>query len=353
MGCISTKSSKNKKKSTKSHQESSQKKSRENEQTHVTETFPEELTDRFFLQQPEMVSFFSSNSVNIDEEDYKVYALEYLDTETILLEYSISSHILEKISLDIHLFPESGSIRLSSGLIMCAGGIDLSYNSEIKNCFLINPDKREIIEICEMLYVKRKLRLVQVEDYVYAIGGVKESRIVENNHYTLKQDYNNSFSRYSITKNHWEALQDLPIGVEYPGCFEINRKIYVTGGCYIQNSPIILDKMQVYNILDGVWVTLEINLPKRLFGHLCAIVDNNKIIIVGGVTEESLSNSECWIFDTKNISEFNKIAEGYELFFPFYSNVFKGEIYCFSEENLLLMFNLRLSVWTIISTISN
>ena len=51
--------------------------------------------------------------------------------------------------------------------------------------------------------------------------------------------------------------------------------------------------MQVYNILDGVWVTLEINLPKRLFGHLCAIVDNNKIIIVGGVTEESLSNSEC------------------------------------------------------------
>ena len=187
MGCLSLKPSK--KKSNKPS-----KKQKASEEIKTIETCAEEVPEK----QLQIIELCSSSHNSSLKEDFKIYSFDYLSSETILLEYNITKQSVDKISLGINLFPESGCLALTTGCIICAGGIDLTYHREVKNVFIINPFQKEIFEASEMLFVKRKLRLVQHLNFVYSIGGVKEKKIRNSNNYTSKQDYSNSFSRYCL-----------------------------------------------------------------------------------------------------------------------------------------------------------
>ena len=347
MGCLSSKKSNNKSLSN----PKSPKKHKETDYTRNTETYPEEVLEDLVypLRKPELQSSSCSrsNSIVLQDDSSKVYSFAYLQTETFLIEYNTATHTLDKIGLGFHLFPESGCVQLHSGPIMCAGGIDLACHKEIKNVFMINPALQEIFEVSEMQFVKRKLRLLQVCEYVYAIGGVKELNIRTGNFCMLKQDYGNSFSRYSLKRNEWEMMEDLPQGVESPGCFYMNQKVYVSGGCFIQDFMVVIEDFQVYDVEMARWEIIELKLPKRIYGHLCATTEDDVIIIFGGINEEMESNYQSWVLGKSGISELNVLPQDNEMFLPFYPNVNKDEVFSFNEENELVLFNLKLSSWTV------
>lgn len=323
---------------------------RETEHTRNTETYPDDHIEPIIPQYTAELAeslFSNSFSEEILIEDFKVHSFSFENTETILLEYNTTTQVLEKIGLGLHLFPESGCLELLSRRIICAGGIDVNCFKEVKNVFLINTGLREISEVSEMLFVKRKLRLLELNEYVYAIGGVKELRSRVDNAYTLKQDYRNSFSRYSIRLNEWVPLSEMPFPVELPGCFEINEKIYVTGGCILEDFMIVINKIQVYDVCAMTWNVLEIKIPENVYGHLCAKCEDNVIIIFGGVTEELTPNLQCWTWAASGISYLNNLPQGHEMFLPYYPSINHDEIFAFTEDNDLVLYNVKLSSWTI------
>ena len=181
---------------------------------------------------------------------------------------------------------------------------------------------------------------------MYAIGGVKEYNIRLENYSKIKQDYSNSFLKYSLSKDEWEKLEDLPIGLELPGCFELNCKLYVTGGLYIENSFVVLDSIQVYDIEEKKWSIFELKLPMTLYGHLCAVIDNSTVLILGGITDNHEVNAVCWTMRFNIFHRYNSLPRKHDTLFPYDYEIRNGEIFCFNEDNILFMLNTSLSSWT-------
>lgn len=321
------------------------KKSKFNSKVKEIEIFPEDIIQILPVLAPQYTS--SSSSIKVIEDNYKLYSLDYSYTETFLLEYNTDTHLVDRVSLGVKLFPESGFLNLTANQLIISGGMDLDCGCEVKNVFILKVNTVEIVEVCPMLYVKRRLRLVQALNFVYAIGGVKQKNIRNGNQYTIKQDYSNSFSRYSLLKNEWELMSDLPISCESPACFASADKIYVMGGCFAVERFKVLDTIQVFDLNANAWSISDIKLPDKVYGHTCQALYEDCIIIFGGLNKHEDPNRSSWKFSTSKISLFNRLPAGCELYFPYCSYKNKNEVYSFNEANDLFTLNLKLSEWTI------
>ncbi|OMJ73493.1 hypothetical protein SteCoe_27791 [Stentor coeruleus] len=332
------------------------------------ETCPEESPDKPPLKPVQIFSPQLSrtpSSIKVLEEDQKIYTFEFLEKQTVLIEYNTSNQALKKTELGISLYEESGFAWLLSEKFFLAGGIDSGSHQEVKSVFIIDPVLKEIFEACQMPFAKRNLRLVQLNDYIYAIGGVKELKTRKNNTFIYKQDYSNSFSRYSLNNNTWETLPDMVIQVENPGCYIWQGNIWVTGGYFIHNYHEITNQVQVFNLCDMVWETAQFSLNDKLFGHVCVVV-NEEVLVFGGIKENDELNEDCWKIgyikdqNMKNICEkqilekefvvnklISKMPSGYDTFFPMISWTGKNEIFCFNEDNILFVFSLQMNTWTV------
>lgn len=331
------------------------------------ETCPEESPDKPQLRPVQIFSpqLSRTPSIKVFEEDQKIYTFEFLDKQTVLIEYNTSNQALKKIELGICLYEEPGLVWLLSEKLMFAGGIDPASHQEVKSVFIIDPVLKEIFEACPMPFAKRNLRLVQLNDYIYAIGGVKELKIRKNNTFIYKQDYSNSFSRYSLNSNTWEILPDMVVQVENPGCCVWQGNIWVTGGYFIHNYQEITNLVQVFKPCDMTWETPQFSLNDKIFGHVCIVV-GEEVLVFGGIKEDDEPNEDCWKIgcikdeNMKNTYEslsiekrfsvnklMCKVPSGYDTFFPMISWTGKNEVFCFNEDNILFVFNLQMNTWTV------
>ncbi|OMJ92911.1 hypothetical protein SteCoe_4250 [Stentor coeruleus] len=330
------------------------------------ETCPEESPDKPPLRPVQIFSpqLSISSSIKVIEEDQKIYTFEFLEKQTVLIEYNTSNQDIKKIELGISLYEESGLAWLLSEKLIFAGGINPTNHQEVKSVFIIDPVFKEIIEACPMPFPKRNLRLLQLNDYIYAIGGVKELKIRKNNTFIYKQDYSNSFSRYSLNNNTWEILPDMILQVEGPGCFIWQGNIWVTGGCFISSYHEITNQVQIFKINDMMWETAQFSLNDKLFGHICTVIDD-EILVFGGIKENDELNENCWKIgyikdeymkntcENKSIEKkivvnklISKVPSGYSTFFPMISWTSKNEVFCFNEDNILYIFNFQMNTWT-------
>lgn len=286
-----------------------------------------------------------SESLRILQDSFKVYSIDYQDNATFLIEYNTSNQTLESTKLHSNLFIECGCAVLNEGEIMLAGGADLKTSNETSRVFFIDPESKTINEGCQMPFAKRRLRLLKTENYIYAIGGVKEVKIRSFNTFTMKQSYINSFLQYSIIDQTWVELEDLPVGIEFPGCFYLMGRIYVTGGSIVGNYSEITDNIQVYEVVNRNWKILELKLPFGVYGHMCEVVENGAVVIFGGTNTESRNNLVCLKYENEVFKEFYAISDEKELFLPLYccSNI--SEIYSFNEENELFILDHIKAEW--------
>lgn len=339
MGCITLKSKKGRKIS---------------EPIKELDTCPEESPEKPPLMPIEIFSpqLSRTPSITFFKEDKKIYTVDYQSPKTFLIEYNTSSQVIKKIDLGLHFYNESGFSLIDSKKLMFAGGIDLASHQEIKKVVIVDLVQETFFQAQDLLFPKRKLRLQQGSEYVYAIGGVKELKTRVYNTFTYKQDYSNSFSRYSINSNTWEILPDMPIKVEVPGCYFFQDQIWVTGGCYIHNIPEITSNIQIFHIKNMLWHIAEFKLPEKIFGHLC-MPKGNEVFVFGGIKNEDEYNEDCWRILDGKCEKVCKVPKDYDTFFPALPWGGNNEICCFNEDNDLFVLNLQLSIWTVYNIMGN
>jgi N-acetylneuraminic acid mutarotase len=211
---------------------------------------------------------------------------------------------------------------------------------------MIDPKECEITELPPMKTAKRRLRLLYHEKFVYAIGGVREKTVKEQNFRGTRLDYSNSFERYSLENSSWEDLEDLPRGVEYPGCFVLNNSLYVTGGSYISGQdPLIVDSVQIFDLATETWISHSLELPISLYTHMCAQLEDDRVIIFGGADEEDDNNYECYIFDGNSFKQVCSLPENSATAFPYYSVVFNNEVITYNDENDIFTYSVSSDSW--------
>ena len=132
---------------------------------------------------------------------------------------------------------------------------------------------------------------------IYAIGGYDYN----------ERNQTNSIEVYDVDKNTWKknVIKDLNIGRSQHNNIVINNKyIYVFGG-YSKNLG-TLNSIEKINIEKNYveLIDLKLPLPIRRFGMLK--INDNLMMIIGGISKLSKKNEEVYILDLEK-KKFNKI----------------------------------------------
>lgn len=278
-------------------------------------------------------------------EQRHLYTLDFPESYARLIDYNITLHKQHQQEIRDTLYPYCGMTEIHDGNLFLAGGIDLARSEDVPYCFMIDIKECDILPLASMRTSKRRLRLLYHENFVYAIGGVREKTVKEQNFRGTRLDYSSSFERYSLASSSWEDLQDLPRGVEYPGCFVLNNSLYVTGGSYISGQDsFIIDSVQIFDLDKQIWIDHSLELPISLYTHMCAELEDDRVLIFGGADEEDDNNYECYIFDGvsfKNVCSLPERATA----FPYYSVVFNNEVITFNDENVIFTYSVSSDSW--------
>ena len=88
---------------------------------------------------------------------------------------------------------ESGILCTGFNEYLIVGGYDKLTSKDTCNCFKFSPP--ELIPFPSLPFPTRRNRLIAFEDYIYCIGGVRET--IENE---ISLQYNNNFFRFKDEK---------------------------------------------------------------------------------------------------------------------------------------------------------
>ena len=122
--------------------------------------------------------------------------------------------------------------------------------------------------------------------------------------------------------------------------------MYVTGGCYISGvESQILDLVQIYSLDTHTWLQHTIELPIALYTHMCANLENNSVLIFGGVDEEDENNYECFIFDGSSFIPAGDFPEKAATAFPYYSVMFNNEVITYNDDSVIFTYSVSSDTW--------
>jgi len=295
--------------------------------------------------EPEILHASSSEEA-VEESKLFLYCFNDPEVPTKLLQYEANSHQLETLDLPLKLYSECGIVCFNNSRVIFAGGYDLFCSSEVKNCFVLECSGGELSEISSLPSARRRLRLIQVEDSVYAVGGVREIQTRTDFAKAIYQDYSESLSKYLPREDKWEQLPDLPKGVEFPAVYSVASKIYVCGGLQIEgNSNHVLDEIQTFDVQKSAWSVLGVKLPVPLFLHQAVFCGEFVVIFGGNDGEENVHKT--FMLKDEKIKEMASLPEKHCSSFP-YSVLRDGlQIFTFNEDNFLYTLNTSLSCWTV------
>lgn len=301
----------------------------------------ENFQANYYKVQPIPMSSDSSILADVPLSSY-IYYIDLNEHPQMIFEYNLTLAQIEKIEIPVRLFQECAMIEIYSGDIWCAGGLDSEMNQEVKNCLLINPLVREIHEMASLVNAKRRARLIEFDNVIYCIGGVREK--VERTEKLLKvyQEYSKNFESFSFSSNKWQELPCLPFGVEYPACCVLHTDIYVCGGGCVNGFDFTLvDHIQVFSITSLTWKLSPLKLLEPVYGALSIQINPAEFLIIGGSQSHS---SKCSTYKC-NGKQLELISENTtsNLFLPHYCIKKDNEIISVTEDCGLFTLNFLLN----------
>ena len=183
---------------------------------------------------------------------------------------------------------------------------NIIYVDDIQSYFLIGGTDGEncyqfkdgVITIKNSMLIQRSFMSVCLINHnIYAIGGYDYN----------ERNQTNSIEVYDVDKNTWKknVIKDLNIARSQHNNIVINNKyIYVFGG-YSKNLG-TLNSIEKINIEKNYveLIDLKLPLPIRRFGMLK--INDNLMMIIGGISKLSKKNEEVYILDLEK-KKFNKI----------------------------------------------
>lgn len=140
----------------------------------------------------------------------------------------------------------------------------------------------------------------------------------------------------------------MPKGVEYPGCYILDKLIYVTGGAWIEDEDLkTTDMIQIYDIVDKSWKYTEIRLPNPVFCHISIPLDSAHALIFGGASQDSEEYHETLLVSQHRFDDISEIPYGVSCLCPNYALSFENSIFTINDRHQLLIFNRSKRDWKI------
>lgn len=239
---------------------------------------------------------------------------------------------------------ECGLIFLRDLSIMIAGGCNKFTNKDSEKCYILK-DLTTLTEISPIVRPTRRLRLLQYEDFIYCIGGVREVEDTE-----IHLEYCNNFARYD-NEGKWEVLKDMITGVEYPGCHAYSDKIFVVGGCFVNGLDLeVVDSVQVYNIKESKWENFIAFMPAPVYGLITVPIDSSSFLLIGGIDSTGEPNSMGYIIGRQDAQEISAIPNGISMFFPYTSAYDGGKVCVVNDQKEILLLNRLERKWNIMKS---
>ena len=124
---------------------------------------------------------------------------------------------------------------------------------------------------------------ISLGDYLYVIGGFDHQDTETTSPSTLM-----SCEKYDVNTNKWTNIANLIHPVAFAAIWNENEKFYLFGGFEDYNT---VDVIQKYDSIADEWDLLSIKLPVKLAKMGAANFENENILIVGGIYEDTNSDN--------------------------------------------------------------
>jgi len=131
---------------------------------------------------------------------------------------------------------------------------------------------------------------------VYLLGGLS----LTQNEDGQRNEFVCKFWKLNPVSLAWVAQSSLPLPRYMSAFGEMNNKIYVMGGKSIKEGK-CLSKVHIFDPITNSWEEGP-EMIRKVYGHSCASLKNEKIFIIGGETQSRviLSDVYCLNGDTNN-----------------------------------------------------
>lgn len=121
---------------------------------------------------------------------------------------------------------------------------------------------------------------------------------------------------FDFGKKKWVSIRDMCIARSGHSAFVYRNKIWVLGG----NNPYKIGSIvESYDVDSDTWTQCDIALPFDYYNHRILSIEKDKVLIVGGFTQNSV-NQNIHEIDMKNQTIINKAQlsikrQGFNLFY--------------------------------------
>lgn len=208
----------------------------------------------------------------------KYYLADYVESESLVKQSSYCTKMLfkafkslvfsdhEKVGADpnVELGLPRKCLKKEEVSIVVTGGTHLTIQAN-QNTEGFLPAQGKWMKLAEMNYPRDEHVTVVCEDFLYAIGGYKNTHTVE---------------RYDPRINTWTEVASLPVKCASAAAVTVDGRIYVIGG---RDSFQPYNTVQCYNPEDNTWC-LKAPMSVRRKAHSAVVLDGY-IYAIGGVND--------------------------------------------------------------------
>lgn len=208
----------------------------------------------------------------------KYYLADYVENEQLVKDSQFCKDLLFKAFIALALPDRSVAASSKSPLprnclvtedvgIIITGGTYLT-NQHIKHTECFIPGKDKWLQLAEMKHPRDEHVTVICENFLYSIGGLKNTNTVE---------------RYDPCINTWTEVAPLPVKCAAAAAVAVDGCIYVIGG---RDSFRPHNTVQCYNPMNNTWTIKASMIANRK--SLSAVVLDGYIYAIGGINDKGL-----------------------------------------------------------------
>mmetsp|Transcript_25005 Transcript_25005/g.43879 ORF Transcript_25005/g.43879 Transcript_25005/m.43879 type:complete len:572 (-) Transcript_25005:29-1744(-) len=194
-----------------------------------------------------------------------------------VLSYNVVSDTFMRVSFPSRISEGTSICQLPNALFV-SGGKDSK-----RKCWIGFLEGSVKWFECDMLKTHYAHASIYMDHLVYVIAGRHSTKAIR---YAETFDYVNRA---------WKPLPDLRFSRSYPSVVELNKQIYVFGGGTDDSQQPDLDNVEIFS--GARWKLCEFRLPLALHGVGVLAMNNDTLIVCGGIREGQRYNTKIFTLD--------------------------------------------------------
>ena len=175
-----------------------------------------------------------------------------------------------------------GTVALSTGAFLIVAGGEIEGRVNLTTVEVLNTESCQWSAVAHLPEPKNVASATISGDNIYIIGGQNKNGKETNTAYTcsmkalIQPSAHSDATRTSV----WNRIADCPVMLST--CVSFQGQLLTVGGKALNNS--ITSLVHMYNPSTGSWEVIS-QTPTARYLPLAAVVNDNQLLVVGGVTD--------------------------------------------------------------------